>query len=165
MSNPPRTAPPGRSRSLKVVAGASAAALLLTIVPKFEGVILRGYKDPIGIVTACAGHTATAVLGRPYTPAECDELLAADLVGHAEGVNACVHVPLTAGQRAAFISFAFNVGTGAFCKSTMARKANAGDLAGACRELPRWTHAGGRELPGLVKRRAAEMAICNGGAL
>lgn len=162
MSNPVRTAPAGRSRSLKAVAGASCAALLLTCVPKFEGVILRGYKDPIGIVTACVGHTATAILGRAYTPAECDALLAEDLVKHAEGVNACVKVPMTTGQRAAFISFAFNVGTGAFCRSTMARKLNAGDYSGACAEFPKWTLAGGRELPGLVKRRVAERAMCEG---
>lgn len=155
---------PARRRTLKAAVGASCAAILLTCVPKFEGVILRGYKDPIGIVTACAGHTATAVLGRAYTPAECNALLEADLASHAEGVNSCVRAPLTPGQRAAFVSFAFNVGTGAFCKSTMARKLNAGDYAGACRELSKWTYAGGRQLPGLVKRRAAERALCEGEA-
>lgn len=159
-------APATRSgKSLKAAVGVSCAALLLSVVPKFEGVILRGYKDPIGIVTACAGHTATAVLGRAYTPAECEKLLADDLVSHAEGVNACVQVPLTTGQRAAFVSFAFNVGTSAFCSSTMARKLNAGDYAGSCAELSRWTKAAGRDLPGLVKRRAAERALCEGPAL
>lgn len=153
---------PASSRALKATVGASCAALLLTCVPKFEGVILRGYRDPIGIVTACAGHTATAVLGRPYTPAECTKLLEADLISHADGVNACVRVPLTTGQRAAFISFGFNVGVGNFCRSTMARKANAGDYRGACAELSKWTYAGGRQLPGLVKRRAAERAMCEG---
>lgn len=162
MNSPVRKAPFGSSRSLKAVVGTSCAALLLTCVPKFEGVILRGYKDPIGIVTACAGHTKTAILGRAYTRAECDELLAADLVSHAEGVNYCVKVPMTTAQRAAFISFTFNVGVGAFCNSTMARKLNAGDYAGACAELPKWTYAGGRHLPGLVTRRATERAMCEG---
>ena len=58
----------GTKRTLQGTVGAGAAAILLSIVPKFEGVILRGYKDPIGIVTACAGQTNTGVLGRPYTP-------------------------------------------------------------------------------------------------
>lgn len=158
----PQTAPAPRSKSLKAAVGVTCCALLLSVVPKFEGVILRGYKDPIGIVTACAGHTATAVLGRAYTIAECNDLLAADLIGHADGVNACVKVPMNSNQRAAFVSFAFNVGTSAFCRSTMARKLNSGDYSGACAELSKWTQAGGRVLPGLVKRRAAERAICEG---
>lgn len=150
------------SKRLIVAVGASAAAILATYVPKFEGVVLRGYRDPVGIVTACAGHTATAVLGRPYTKAECEQLLVSDLAEHAEGVNKCIKRPLTPGQRAAFVSFAFNVGTSKFCGSTMARKANAGDMAGACAELSKWTYAGGRQLPGLVKRRVTERAICEG---
>jgi lysozyme len=66
--------------------GAGCCAILLNYVPQFEGTILRGYKDPIGIVTACTGHTKTAVLGRPYTPAECEELLQVDLIKHAKPV-------------------------------------------------------------------------------
>jgi len=150
-------------RTLRATVGAGAAALLLSYVPKFEGVVLRGYKDPIGIVTACAGHTKTAVLGRPYTPAECTALLDADLVDHAEGVLACT--PGLKGQTyrlAAATSFAFNVGVGAYCGSTMARKFNAGDYAGGCAELSRWVYAGGRQLPGLVTRRSTERAMCEG---
>lgn len=154
-----------KNNKLKACVGAGAAAILLACVPKFEGVVLRGYKDPIGIVTACAGHTKTAVLGRPYSREECENLLADDLIEHAVGVNKCVTAPLTAGQRAAFVSFAYNVGTSAFCRSTMAKKANRGDLAGACAELSKWTYAGGRQLPGLVKRREAERAICEGKAV
>jgi lysozyme len=150
------------SKRLIVAVGASAAAILASYVPKFEGVVLRGYRDPVGIVTACAGHTATAVLGRPYTKAECERLLVSDLAEHAEGVNKCIKRPLTPGQHAAFVSFAFNVGTSKFCGSTMARKANAGDMPGACAELSKWTYAAGRQLPGLVTRRASERAICEG---
>lgn len=153
----------GAKRSLQATVGAGTAALLLAYVPKFEGVILRGYADPIGIVTACAGHTKTAVLGRPYTPAECTELLDRDLVEHADGVLACT--PGLEGQTyrlAAATSFAFNVGVGAYCKSSMARKFNSGDYSGGCAELSRWIYAGGRVLPGLVTRRATERAMCEG---
>ena len=149
-------------RSLQTIVGVGAAGMLLAYVPQFEGMILRGYKDPIGIVTACAGHTATAVLGRPYTREECTKLLDKDLAEHAAGTMACVKVPTTEGQRAAFVSFAFNVGTNAWCSSTAARLLNAGDAAGACAQLSRWTLSGGRELPGLVKRRATERAMCEG---
>lgn len=141
--------------------GAGCCALLLAYVPDFEGRILRGYKDPIGIVTACAGHTATAVLGKPYTKEECESLLLMDLQGHAEGVLKCIRRPLTTGERAASISFAFNVGVAKFCGSTMAKKLNANDPT-ACAELSRWTLAGGQELPGLVKRRKVERDMCEG---
>lgn len=140
--------------------GAVCAAVLIVCVPKFEGLVLRGYKDPIGIVTACAGHTATAVLGRVYTVAECEKLLEDDLVSHAEGVKACITHPLTTYQLAAAVSFAYNIGVPRFCGSTMAEKFNRGDIKGACAELSRWTRAGGKVLPGLVKRRAAERAMC-----
>lgn len=150
------------SRKLVAIVGAGAAAMLLNWVPYFEGTILRGYTDPIGVVTACTGHTKTAVLGRPYTPAECEALLLGDLADHAAGVEACVTEPLTVGQRAAFVSFAFNVGVDAFCRSTLTRKANAGDMPGACAELSRWVYADGQRLPGLVTRRQIERDMCEG---
>ncbi len=133
----------------------------LNIVPQFEGTILRGYADPIGIVTACTGHTMTAVLGQPYTPAQCEKLLQDDLVDHAEGVLACVPtLGDKTGPLAAAISFTFNVGVKAFCGSTMARKFTAGDIAGACAEFSRWVYAGGKRLKGLVKRRQIERQLC-----
>lgn len=146
---------------LTATVGAGCCAALLSYVPQFEGTILRGYKDPIGIVTACTGNTASAVLGKAYTKAECEQLLIDDLIKHSEGVMGCLDRPLTTGQRAASISFAFNVGVGAFCSSTMARKLNDGDPS-ACAELDRWTKAGGQVLPGLVKRRAIERQMCEG---
>lgn len=151
-----------RARLIAVV-GVAGAATLLVSTPKFEGMVLRGYKDPIGIVTACAGHTATAVLGRAYTIEECRTLLEEDLAQHAEGVVKCVpKEKLTQGQLVAFTSFAYNVGVQKFCTSTMAAKARVGDLRGSCAELSRWVMAGGQELPGLVKRRATERAMCEG---
>lgn len=151
---------PLKKKTLQATVGATVAMTLVSMVPKFEGMVLRGYKDPIGIVTACAGHTKTAVLGRPYSIEECNALLEQDLVEHAEGVNACLKAPVTPGQRAAYISFAYNVGVANFCNSTMLKKANAGDKAGSCAELSKWVYAGGKQLPGLVTRRASERKIC-----
>lgn len=147
-------------KRLTLLIGAPALAMVMVNVPKFEGTILRGYKDPIGIVTACTGHTRTAVLGRPYSPQECETLLLQDLLAHAEPVVECVG-PLPTGQMAAAVSFAFNVGTGAFCRSTFARKLRARDPT-ACDELSRWVMADGRTLPGLVERRKVERAMCRG---
>lgn len=157
------TPTPNRSK-LAALIGAPAAAAVMLCVPRFEGEILRGYKDPIGIVTACVGHTRTAVLGKPYTHEQCQALLESDLAETAQGVMACTHYPLTTGQKAAFTSFAFNVGYPAYCRSGVARKANAGDVEGSCAELSKWVYAGGHVLPGLVKRRETERAMCEGKA-
>lgn len=154
---PPR---PG-TRIAAVLAACAACAGLVAIS---EGRVKVAAPDPIGIITACNGHTgADVVKGRVYTDAQCDALLAKDLVDHGVAIDACITADIPMKTRAAFTSFAFNVGATAFCKSTMARKANAGDLAGACAEFPRWTLAGGKTLPGLVTRRKAERALCEDG--
>ncbi len=153
------------------VVGAAAAALLVSIVPQFEGTSLVGYRDPIGIATKCSGDTQNVEVGKRYTDAECRESLERQLVAHAEPVLRCT--PALQGhtyQLVAAVSFAYNVGVGAYCGSTTAKRFNAGDFRGACRALnesdsgrPQWVTAGGRVLPGLVKRRAAERALCERG--
>ena len=143
--------------------GAGATALAVPLVMLYEGTVLQSYRDPIGIVTACVGHTGPELrMGQRYTRQQCEDMLYGDLLKHAQALD-CIKRPMTDGQKAAFVSFAFNVGNKAFCDSTLARKANAGDMPGACAELSRWTRAGGRELPGLVKRRAAERELCERG--
>ncbi|WP_035061240.1 lysozyme [Andreprevotia chitinilytica] len=150
-----------RSLSAGVLA---ALALAASLVMPFEGERRTTYLDPVQIPTRCYGHTGKDVrLGQPEASAsECQALLQADLIAANAGVDQCVHVPLTTGQRAALVSFVFNVGAGKFCGSGIAHKLNAGDYVGACGELSRWVWAGGKQLPGLVKRRAAERAVCEG---
>lgn len=147
-------------QKLAATVGAGCCATLLSLVPQFEGTFLKTYRDPIGVATYCTGATKGAVMGRTYTPEECSDVLAMDLHEHAEGITKCIAVPLTENQRAAFVSFAFNVGVGAFCGSTLVRTLNAGDYGAACAQLSRWTMAGGQVWPGLVKRRAAERKLC-----
>ena len=143
--------------------GAGAAALVVPLVMQYEGTIPKTYRDPVGILTACTGHTGPELrMGQTFTRQQCEDMLFSDLEKHATALD-CVKRPLTDGQKAAFLSFAFNVGNGAFCKSTMVRKANAGDMPGACAELSRWVYAGGKQLSGLVKRRAAEREMCENG--
>ena len=134
--------------------GGAAVALAVPLVQKYEGTVLRSYRDPVNVLTSCTGQT--------FTREQCEEMLYKDLAKHADALS-CVRAPLTDAQRAAFLSFAFNVGDDAFCRSTLVRKANAGDMDGACAELSRWTYAGGKQLPGLVKRRAAERQLCERG--
>lgn len=145
--------------------GAGAVAALVPLVVYFEGTVNKTYADPIGILTACTGHTGPELkAGQTFTPAQCEEMLYQDLLKHADDID-CIKASLTNGQKVAFISFGFNVGKAKLCGSTLAKKANAGDIVGACNELRRWTLAGGKELPGLVKRREAERAICLRGDL
>jgi lysozyme len=140
--------------------GAVAAAAAVAFVAGKEGTVPRTYLDPIGIITACTGHVDPSLkLGTSYTAEQCQDMLYADLTKHADDLD-CVKAPLTDNQKVALLSFTFNVGRGSFCGSTLVRKANAGDMPGACAELSRWVMAGGRQLPGLVNRRAAERALC-----
>ena len=141
--------------------GATCAALLIAIVPKFEGTVQHTYYDPVPIVTACTGHTGPELhIGETFTKEECDQMLAADLVRTADGIKECIDVPLNPNQLAAYVSFAFNVGVDAFCHSTMHVKLNGGDYTGACNELSRWVMAGGKVMTGIVRRREAERQLC-----
>jgi lysozyme len=142
----------------------STAVLALTtpVVLHFEGEIRHGYRDPIGVVTSCVGHTKTAALGRTYTHEECLDLLARDLTEHNAALLACVKVGMPPNVHAALLSWAFNVGAANACKSTALKKINVGDFPGGCAELLRWTMAGGKELAGLKRRRQAEYQLCMG---
>lgn len=157
-------------KRLAAVVGASAAAMLIAQVTDFEGMVLRGYRDPVGIATKCAGDTTNVTVGQVYTLAECQASLESQLVAHAEPVLKCT--PGIVGNTyrvVGVISFAYNVGYKAYCGSTTARRFNAGDVAGACRAMnesdtgrPQWVTARGAVLPGLVKRRAIERKLCEG---
>lgn len=160
------TSGPSASRRMAAIMAACGIAMPLTYAS--EGEILVGYKDPVGIVTACVGHTGLgAVLGQRYTHAQCMDLLRRDELAHGVAIDACIKVDIPLKVRAAFTDFAFNGGAGGFCGSTMLRLANAGDLAGACAQFPRWIYAGrpARILPGLVTRRGKERALCDAGRL
>lgn len=132
----------------------------LTLVAGFEGLRTVAYKDPVGIPTICYGSTAGVKLGQSATRAQCEALLGKELLQAHAAMVACVKVPLSPGERSAYTSFTYNVGARAFCGSTLAKKLNRGDRAGACAELSRWNKAKGIVLPGLTRRRAAERSLC-----
>lgn len=149
----------------KRLAAAGAPALLAVaggLVYYFEG-DEQPYVDPVGVLTTCIGHTGNVEL-REYTEQECTELFLADLRTAERAVERCTP-GLPEAAKPALISFTFNVGQGAYCSSTLARKANTGDLVGACKELYRWVYAGGEVMQGLVNRRNAEAAACLRGIL
>lgn len=150
------------TRAAAVVA---AAAIAMPVISEYEGKRNTGYTDPAPgkYETICWGHLQPGVLGKTYTDQQCVELLAADAVKHGLDIAPCLPDVLPVETRAAFISFGFNVGAKQFCASSLSKKAMGMDLAGACAELSRWTYAGPKQLPGLVKRRAAERKLCEAG--
>lgn len=141
----------------------AAAAMVAGLTAASEGLVRVARPDPVGIPTACYGHTGGVTNGRAYSDDECLSLLVQDLAKHGAAIDRCLPAATPLPARAAFTDFAFNAGPAAFCGSSMARKAQAHDLAGACAELSRWVYAGGRPLPGLVARRAKERALCEQG--
>ncbi|CAB3715355.1 lysozyme [Achromobacter marplatensis] len=154
-------------RKLLATASAGSIAIAGVLVSHFEPGKARGkpYIDPVGVLTVCDGHTGSDVdPKRIYTDAECDAWRVADLDIADRAVRRLITVPLNDWQRAALIDFTYNLGAGNLADSTMRRKFNAGDYAGACAELQRWVK--GRQggvlvtLPGLVTRREANTWVC-----
>lgn len=129
---------------------------------------LEGYTEaavipvPGDVPTIGFGTTAGVKLGDRITPPKALARALVDVQQFEGALRQCVRVPLHQHEYDAMVSFSYNVGSSAFCGSTLVRKLNAGDYVGACDELPRWVYAGGRQVQGLVKRRAAERAMCLG---
>jgi len=141
----------------------------LNLIRQWEGLRLTAYKDAVGVLTIGHGHTSragppTVKPGMKITQAEADRILRADLAVFEAAVENAVKVDLTDNQFAALVSFTFNVGIGNLQKSTLLRKLNKGDYDGVPMELGKWVNAGGRRLPGLANRRAAEAGLWARGA-
>lgn len=147
------------------VAGLSLSASLLVGLAIHEGyrgdayVPVPGDKPTIGF-----GETHGVRMGDKTDPVRALIQLQKSAERHAQAVRECAPVPMFQHEFDAYVSLAYNIGGGAFCGSTLVRKLKAGDYAGACREIDRWVMFQGRKLPGLVKRRAAERALCEGRA-
>ena len=108
------------------------------------------------------GTTGGVKMGDKTTPERALVRLLADANQYEQAVKSCVTVPLYQHEYDAYLSLTYNIGPGAFCSSTLVRKVNAQDYAGACGEILRWNRAGGRVLPGLTKRRQEEYNRCIG---
>jgi lysozyme len=167
---PPKTAMLGG-------AGAIAAVLLMQL----EGLRHHTYLDQAGVATICYGHTATARPGQTRSDAQCTALLAMDMASARRAVTRHVTVPLSEPTKAALISFVYNVGGGAFQKSSLLRLLNQGDIRAACAQMKRWVCVSAprgkgdvsgqcatrrknkRKSNGLVLRRMREEAVCLSG--
>jgi len=152
---------PGQRRGLLALVGAVAATALISFTPAFEGTELSTYRDMGGVLTYCTGATENAAWGKTYTPAQCRAQLDRDLERHAAGIAMCIPLArLTDGQKVAFVDVAYNIGVSGFCRSSMARRTNEGDMVSACNALLMWNKVGGKEVRGLTRRRHAERELC-----
>jgi GH24 family phage-related lysozyme (muramidase) len=144
-----------------LIAGSVALTALATgTISYWEGRELRAYRDIVGVWTICDGETKGVRPGQTATPAECDSMLARNLVVYESGLDRCLTGAVPGKAKVAFLSWTYNVGVGAACGSTLVKKANAGDVRGACNELLKWDKAGGKTVRGLTRRRQAERAMC-----
>lgn len=152
------------SRRATGVTVAALVAASAAFVAPWEGLRELAYLDIAGIPTVCFGETEGVSIGDVHSPAECRAMLERRVSEFAGGLGKCLKADLPEGTAVAFVSWSYNVGLGAACRSTLVRKANAGDLFGACDELLRWDKArvNGelRRINGLANRRAAERDLC-----
>lgn len=171
--------------SLVALVGAGAAVALATMIPKDESgrkveatvteqgelqvrhvrgpQYLQAYADIVGVWTICDGDTLGVRRGMVETEQGCRDRLERQLVNHARPVLRCVPGladPAREHQLVASVSLAYNIGTAGFCRSTVARRFNAGNWRGGCDAMLMWNRAGGREVRGLTLRRQRERAIC-----
>ena len=155
----------------------SLAALSLSAAALVGIVLHEGYSDraiipvPGDVPTIGFGTTAGVKPGDTITPPQALARALVDVQQFEGAIKTCVTVPLTQNEYDAYVSFAYNVGSQAFCQSTLVKKLNLGDFKGACDELLRWRFFQGKDcaLPenrrlcgGLVKRREAEYRQCLG---
>jgi len=159
---PPRPDPRG---PLAALIGLPAAAALLTAIAGFEGYAPDPYVDPAGVPTVCWGDSQDVARGRTYSRSECEARLERQAAAHVAPVLRCV--PQLRGREGALVasaSLAYNIGTGAFCRSTAARRLRAGNWQGGCDAFLAWDKArvNGRlvRLRGLAYRRRAERELC-----
>ena len=174
--------------TLACIVGAVTAALLFTQVAseesgrKVEATIandgtatvrhisgkqyLKVYLDMVGVATACDGLTGEGIkVGKTFTEAQCATMMESRLVETSTYVMQCtpglsLAIPRRDNVRFAAVSLAHNVGWPTYCKSTMRRQINAGQIAASCESLTWFNKAGGRVVPGLVARRGRERAFC-----
>ncbi|HEY6019157.1 MAG TPA: lysozyme [Candidatus Paceibacterota bacterium] len=132
---------------------------LKDLIRRFEGLRLKAYLCPAGVPTIGYGSTGPDVkLGMQWTKEQAESRLDTDAARY-QSATLKLCPSLAEDNIAAISDFAYNLGPTRLAGSTLRRKLNAGDIAGAKRELRKWVWAGGRKLPGLVIRREVEASM------
>lgn len=145
------------------LASLALSGAALVGIATHEGFVGHTYIDAVGIPTIGFGTTKDVKPNQTITPERALIKLLQDANAMEKQLKQCIgDVPMHQHEWDAIVSWTYNVGTGAACKSTLVKKLKSGDYTGACNELSRWTYAGGKQLPGLVKRREHERQMCLG---
>lgn len=133
----------------------------IDLITRWEGCKLSAYKDGGGVWTIGYGHTSAA--GAPEVKAglkislqDAKDIFTRDVVKYEAAVDKAINRPMTQGQFDAMVSLCYNIGPGAFAGSTLVRKFNAGDVAGAKKAFGSWIKDNGKVVKGLQNRRADE---------
>ena len=147
---------------------ASASGFLEIAVPyvgKWEGLRLAAYRDIVGVWTVCYGETKGVKPGDRYTKAQCDAMLARELISYRTRLHRyfsqeTLAARLPVHRDTAYTSLAYNVGVGGAGGSTAVRRLNAGDIPGGCQAITWWNKAGQRVVRGLTLRRGEDYGLC-----
>ncbi len=132
----------------------------LALLMRFEGFSATPYRCPAGVWTIGYGHTrGVNAASAPITRQQAMALLKEDASFSEQAVQRYAQAPLTANQFSALACLTFNIGAGAFARSTLLKRVNEQNFTAAAEEFPRWNTANGQKLPGLIQRRAAERAL------
>jgi len=150
---------PTRSNIAAIALSATALVGLVT----YEG--FRGDAHipvPGDVPTYGFGTTSGVKLGDTIDPVTALARVLTDINKFEGALKQCVTVPLAQNEYDSFIQLSYNIGSSAFCSSTLVRMLNAGDYAGACRQILRWDRFKGKPLRGLTIRREKEYKLCIG---
>lgn len=131
----------------------------LDLIREAEGLRLSAYLCPANVWTIGYGTTRGVKAGQVISKQKAEELLREDLREFERAVMDAIEVPVTQGQFDALTSLVYNTGPAQFRKSTLLKLLNQSRYAEAAAQFPRWNKGGGKVLPGLVKRRAAEREL------
>ncbi|NBT61382.1 MAG: lysozyme [Planctomycetia bacterium] len=143
------------------------AAISLSATALVAIALHEGYKDmayiptPGDIPTIGFGTTNGVKLGDKTTPTQALSRAMVDIQKFEGAVKSCVQVPLTQGEYDAYISLSYNIGSSAFCNSTLVKRLNQSEYTLACQEILKWNRFQGKELAGLTKRRQEEYLKCS----
>jgi lysozyme len=150
------------SNRVQLVSLYLAASTLIGIALE-EGFRDRAYIPvPGDVPTIGFGTTSDVKLGDRISPEQALVRLLKDAEKFDGALKQCVKADLHPYEYEAYLSLSYNIGSNAFCKSTLVKKLNAYDYEGACKEILRWDKFKGEPLPGLTNRRKKEYTLCIG---
>jgi len=145
------------------VAALSASAVALVALVAHEGYREEAYIPvPGDVPTIGYGTTAGVKLGDKTDPIKALHRALEDMQKFEGAIKQCVKVPLTQNEYDAYLSLSYNIGSGAFCSSTLVKFLNQGQYEEACKQILRWDKFKGKPLKGLTIRREKEYKQCLG---